>query len=166
MSKSSTGLLEWIEQLQPDVDDISRIAGEFVDGFTGGCADSRMLIQQPLQGWNGRQGQITETLKLENRMPLLQSIKLKGFDQQRDQGAVKAVKNGLNALIPSGVVDRYLTSTWNSGNERSSMNFEVKIRMNGLVHYVNVTANSAGQAIALVRTQYGSAVEILGTSRR
>jgi hypothetical protein len=46
------------------------------------------------------------------------------------------------------------------------MNFEVKIRVNGVVHYVNVTANSAGQAIALVRAQYGSAVEILGTSRR
>ena len=44
------------------------------------------------------------------------------------------------------------------------MNIEVKFRVNGVVHYVNVTANSAGQAIALVRAQYGSAVAVLGTT--
>ena len=46
------------------------------------------------------------------------------------------------------------------------MSFQVKIRLNGIVSYVNVTANSAGQAMALVKAQYGPAVDILGTSRR
>ena len=46
------------------------------------------------------------------------------------------------------------------------MNFEVKIRIHGIVSYVHVTANSAGQAIALVKAQYGPAVDVLGTNRR
>jgi hypothetical protein len=44
------------------------------------------------------------------------------------------------------------------------MTYEVKIRLNGFVSHVMVTANSVSQAHQLVRSQYGS-VDILGTRR-
>lgn len=45
------------------------------------------------------------------------------------------------------------------------MTYEVKIRVNGFVTYVNVVANSVSQAHQLVFAQYGN-VDILGTNRR
>jgi hypothetical protein len=46
------------------------------------------------------------------------------------------------------------------------MNYEVKIRINGYVSYVSVTANSVSQAHQFARAQYGGNVTILGTIRR
>ena len=46
------------------------------------------------------------------------------------------------------------------------MEYEVKIRINGFVSYVNVTANSVSQAQQIVRAQYGAAVDVLGTTRK
>ncbi|MDA8967947.1 hypothetical protein N9F76_01500 [bacterium] len=46
------------------------------------------------------------------------------------------------------------------------MNYEVKIRVNGFVSYVNVTANSVSQAHQLIRAQYGNSATILGTTRK
>lgn len=43
------------------------------------------------------------------------------------------------------------------------MNYEVKIRINGVISYVQVTANSAGQAQQQVKAMYGSNATILGT---
>jgi hypothetical protein len=46
------------------------------------------------------------------------------------------------------------------------MKYEVKIRIKGVVSYVNVTANSVAQAIQQVKAMYGPGVEVLGTNRR
>lgn len=43
--------------------------------------------------------------------------------------------------------------------------FEVKIRLNGRVSYVRVTARDSAHARALVQAQYGGAVTILQTKR-
>jgi hypothetical protein len=43
--------------------------------------------------------------------------------------------------------------------------FEVKIRLEGRVSYVEVEARDAAHARLLVRTQYGDAVTILQTTR-
>ena len=43
--------------------------------------------------------------------------------------------------------------------------FEVKIRLQGRVSYVHVTARDSAHARLLVRAQYGDAVTILQTKR-
>ena len=43
--------------------------------------------------------------------------------------------------------------------------YRVKIRFNGAISYVTVSANSAGQAKQLVLAQYGSQVDVLSVSR-
>ena len=43
------------------------------------------------------------------------------------------------------------------------MNYEVKIRINGVISYVQVTANSAGLAHQQVKAMYGSNATILYT---
>ena len=42
------------------------------------------------------------------------------------------------------------------------MNYEVKIRINGVISYVQVAANSAGQAQQQVKAMYGANATILG----
>ena len=43
--------------------------------------------------------------------------------------------------------------------------FEVKIRLEGRVSYVEVSANDSAHARSLIRAQYGDAVTILQTTR-
>ncbi len=46
------------------------------------------------------------------------------------------------------------------------MKYEVKIRINGFISYVEVTANSASQVHQIIRAQYGESATILGTTRK
>lgn len=43
--------------------------------------------------------------------------------------------------------------------------YSVKIRFNGTISHVTVSANSAGQAKQLVLAQYGGQVDVLSVSR-
>ena len=43
--------------------------------------------------------------------------------------------------------------------------FEVKIRLQGRISYIEVTARDAAHARLLVRTQYGDSITILQTKR-
>lgn len=43
--------------------------------------------------------------------------------------------------------------------------YDVKIRFNGVISWVQVNANSAGQAKQLVLSQYGGAVDVLSVQR-
>ncbi len=45
------------------------------------------------------------------------------------------------------------------------MKYEVKIRIQGHVSWVQVDANGSDQAKALVKQQYGSEVEVLNAKR-
>jgi hypothetical protein len=43
--------------------------------------------------------------------------------------------------------------------------YNVKIRFNGVISFITVNANSAGQAKQLVLAQYGGQVDVLSVSR-